>query len=53
MSGLYRTLLSHEDFCLIQTQEITGKFEEKHDVIITEMIVHVILERDWHVFSAH
>lgn len=47
--GLYY----HKDFCLTQTQETVRKFEEKNDVIIIEMIVHVILERDRLVFSGH
>lgn len=34
-------------FCCTQRHETTKKFEEKNNVIIIEMIRHVILERGW------
>lgn len=32
----------HKDFCFTQRQGTTGKFQDKNDVIIIEMIIHVI-----------
>lgn len=36
----------HKDFYFIPRQKTPGKLEEKNDVTIIEMIMHVILGRD-------
>lgn len=36
-------------FCFPQRQEATGKLEDKNYPSVMELIVHVILGRDWYL----
>lgn len=40
-------IVHHKDFYFTLRQEPPGKLEGKNDVTIIEMIIHVILGRDW------